>query len=81
VLRHLNEIKVVIGTLGAWWNVTGTVYGHGHPRERRPDEYPEAQRLYWASTIAKIDDMSEMLETLRAHCLAEYHATPEDESK
>lgn len=75
VLKILSSVKRDITTLQAWWNVTG--------RDRRPDEYPEAQRLYWASTIRRIDEMSDKLAELRAHCLNEYNITsaPEDEPK
>lgn len=84
VLAQLKEIKDRIKILDAWWNVSGRIYDEYRPinerlRERRPEEYPEAQRRYWAGTIAAIDAMQIRIDELRKYCLNEYHATPETE--
>lgn len=89
VLKVLSSLKRDITTLQAWWDVRGTTYipqitgGPSVRRDRRPDEYPEAQRKYWASTIARLDVMAFEIAELRAHCLNEYNITPapEDEPK
>jgi hypothetical protein len=86
VLGHLRAVKDSINILSGWWNVTSTVYveladrkpgDNLYLRERLEQEYPEAQRRFWAGTIKEIDDLTERLATFREHCLTEYHQTPE----
>ena len=86
VLSHIKEIKDVVKILDAWWNVSGRVYDGTLPmnqrlRERRPEEYPEMQRRYWASTINEIDKLQIRLDKLRGYCMDEFDATIERESK
>lgn len=79
VLKSLASIKSRINVLQGWWNVSGTKYGDEFgPRPRYSEEYPEAQRRYWASTIREIDAMINDLTVLREQCIAEYDKTPEN---
>ena len=45
-------------------------------RDRRPEEYPEAQRRYWRATITHIDDLTAHLAELRAYCVEQRNETP-----
>lgn len=86
-MKRLNEIKSTVENMREWWSATTTVYvdpkdrPEGQPdawsRVRRPEEYPEAQRLYWHGTVAGIDKMISDLYALRELCVEEYNKTPE----
>lgn len=86
VLDHLASVKRQVAALQGWWDVTGRIYVDPadrddpaqYMRERKADEYPEAQRPYWIATIKQIDHITAELERLRKHALNEYHATPEE---
>jgi len=88
-LRQLNAIKRTVDEMRKWWTTTSKVYLNSDERpadepnkwwrDRRPEEYPEGQRRYWAGTVAGIDKMIQDLYALREECVAEYHKTPEDD--
>lgn len=85
--KALDEIKKNVDNMRSWWTVTSKVYippeerpaddPNGWYRKRQAGEYPEDQRRYWAVTVAGIDSMIMDLRALRAHCVEEYHKTPE----
>lgn len=77
VLDRLAAAKRTISVLQGWWDVTGRVPVEGW-RDRRSDEYPEAQRRYWASTVQQLDHLTTQLAELRKYALDEYHSTPEE---
>lgn len=83
----LNEIKKTADNMRGWWVASGRVYVPAEERpadapdqwyrDRRPEEYPEAQRRYWAGTVAGIDKMIMDLQALRETCVEEFNKTPE----
>lgn len=85
VIAHLREIKGTMTNLTSWWNVSATAYvapadsgpRNATLRDRHPEEYPEAQARYWASTVAEVDKMVEELGRLRKFAVAEFHRCEE----
>lgn len=82
VLAHLREIRNTVATLHGWWNVSARIYvpsaergsnRNAELRDREPQEYPEAQGKYWASTVAEVDKMIAELGKLRAFAVTEFH--------
>lgn len=78
VLKVLSDAKRTVSHLQGWWNVQGTVYEPndgvrmGDWRERRADEYPENNTVYWASTHAKLDELIKELSELRDYAADQY---------
>ena len=71
-----DQMKRDIDKLRSWWTSASYVHmdraemaerGIADPcayrRDREVHEYPEAQRIYWASTVAEIDKMIDRLRT------------------
>lgn len=90
VVKCLAQLKRDLITLQGWWTPSTTVYlteadrkpgDSAYLRERQLDEYPEAQRRYWCSTLRELDVMAAQIAELQAHCTREYHATPEPPAK
>lgn len=86
VLHRVAEAKKKLDLLKCWWTAETTVYVEpadrtpgdaSYQRERQLHEYPEMQRLYWASTAREIAALITSLQELREHCVAEYHKTSE----
>lgn len=86
-LKSLNDIKKTLDNVRGWWKVAGTVYipqdlrepgDSTYHRDRRSEEYPESQRLYWNATVTGIDKMIQDLQELREHCVTQYWETPEN---
>jgi hypothetical protein len=71
-------MKARIVTLQAWWTTGTTVYEQtADPavweRERRLDEYPENQLLYWASTANELDELMQEAHKLRTYCIEQWN--------
>lgn len=90
VTKRLAALKRDLITLQGWWTPGTTVLldrearkpgENVYLRERQLDEYPEAQRAYWGGTVNELDLMAAQIADLRAHCVREYNATPEQPAK
>ncbi len=89
VMTQLDAARDRIKTLRHWWTAESKIYvdpvdrkpgDNAYLRDRRPEEYPESQRHYWASTIAEIDNIVIALTGLRAYCVEQFHETPETDT-
>jgi hypothetical protein len=78
VLRQLKELKTTLSIVWGWWDIRSMKIDERELRPRTPDEFPEAQRLYWSSTIGHIDEMAAQLEELRTFCFRQFYETPEE---
>jgi hypothetical protein len=86
-LKSLNEARAKLDLLRGWWTTRTTIYvepkdrpaddPNAYQRERRPEEYPENQEGYWASTVGELDEVIKSLTALRDQCAVEYWKTKE----
>jgi hypothetical protein len=83
VAKTLADVKREIGLMQWRWRSEGHVYVpreerettgfDGYRRDRRPDEYPEADPAEWGRLVVQLDDMIGTLSELRLHAYTQYY--------
>lgn len=81
-LDILAAVKRTASAIAKRWNVDGTVYDftgtdysqNAIPRQRRPEEYPEASAQEWKILWAYADSMEEKAAELKKMALAQWQS-------